>query len=163
MIFVLDICISVLIISLSTQIAERQGTAMYYQQPGSALVCHDLPFHRLPHTATDGPKCFCIYRLKCSKAISGWMVGWLSDGTYSKSTCGAKNAFVDIEAILTGESRPIFINFHLYSSMLSTFIFYFFHLLSHIILHLIFPRSVHHLVTNEAVNFVFCLCDIYYD
>ena len=39
--------------------------------PGSALVCHDLPFHRMPHTATDWPKCFCIYRLKCSKAING--------------------------------------------------------------------------------------------
>ena len=43
--------------------------------PGSALVCHDLPFHRMPHTATDWPKCFCIYRLKCSKAISGWTGG----------------------------------------------------------------------------------------
>ena len=40
-------------------------------------------------TVTDWPKCFCIYRFKCSKAISGWMVGWLSDCTYSKSTCDA--------------------------------------------------------------------------
>ena len=33
---------------------------------------------RLPHTATDWPKCFCIYRLKCSKALSGWVRwdGW---------------------------------------------------------------------------------------
>ena len=46
---------------------------------------------RLPHTATDWPKCSCIYRLKCSKATSGWLVGWLSDCTYSKSTCGANN------------------------------------------------------------------------
>ena len=30
-----------------------------------------MPFHRLPRTATaDWPKCFCIYRLKCSKGIS---------------------------------------------------------------------------------------------
>ena len=40
-------------------------------------------------TATDWPKCFCIYRLKCSKAINGWLVGWISHSTYSKSTCGA--------------------------------------------------------------------------
>ena len=37
----------------------------------------DLPWSTLlPHTATDWPKCFCIYRLKCSKAtISGWLDG----------------------------------------------------------------------------------------
>ena len=37
------------------------------------------------------PKCFCIYRLKCSKAISGWMgmdgMGMeISESTSSKST-----------------------------------------------------------------------------
>ena len=42
-------------------------------------------------TVTDWPKCFCIYRFKCSKAISGWMVGWLSDCTFCKSTCDANN------------------------------------------------------------------------
>ena len=26
-------------------------------------------------------------------AISGWMVGWLSDCSYSKSTCSANKAF----------------------------------------------------------------------
>ena len=46
---------------------------LYLAVPGSALVCHDLPFHRLPPTSTDWPKCFCIYRLKCSKATSGRM------------------------------------------------------------------------------------------
>ena len=46
---------------------------------------------RLPYTATDWPKCFCIYRLKCSKTISGWVVEWLSDCSYSKSTLGANN------------------------------------------------------------------------
>ena len=52
--------------------------------PGCTLVCHDLPFHRMPHSATDWPKCFCIYRLKCSKALSGWLDGrlggWKSPG-----------------------------------------------------------------------------------
>ena len=42
---------------------------------GCTLVCHDIPFHRMPHTATDLPKCFCIYRLKCSEA--GRMVGYM--------------------------------------------------------------------------------------
>ena len=39
------------------------------------------------------PNCFCIYRLYCSKAISGRLVGWLeiSGRPYSKSTCGANN------------------------------------------------------------------------
>ena len=52
---------------------------------------------RLPHTDTDWPKCFCIYRLKCSKAISGWLDGQtdISGRPYSKSTCGAKNAILD--------------------------------------------------------------------
>ena len=45
---------------------------LYLAVPSSAMVSHDLPFHRLPHTANDWPKCFCIYRLKCSKAIRGW-------------------------------------------------------------------------------------------
>ena len=31
-------------------------------------------YHRLPHTAADWLKCFCIYRLKCSKATS--RLGW---------------------------------------------------------------------------------------
>ena len=26
---------------------------------GCTLVCHDLPFHRMPRSATDWPKCFC--------------------------------------------------------------------------------------------------------
>ena len=39
----------------------------------SSQICHDLLYHRLPHTATDWPKCFCIYRLKGSKAISEWV------------------------------------------------------------------------------------------
>ena len=51
------------------------------------------PLLPMPHTATDWPKCFCIYRLKCSKAISGWLE--MSDCTYSKSTCGAKNGITD--------------------------------------------------------------------
>ena len=46
-------------------------------EPESAVFCHDLRFYRLPHTATDWPKCFCIYRLKCSNALSGWAVTWL--------------------------------------------------------------------------------------
>ena len=37
-------------------------TRLYLAVPDSALVCHDLPFHRLPHTATDWLKCFRIYR-----------------------------------------------------------------------------------------------------
>ena len=56
-------------------------SALFLAVPGSALVCHYLPFHKLPHTSTDWPKCFCIYMLKCSKAIigwMGWMVGWKS-------------------------------------------------------------------------------------
>ena len=36
--------------------------------------------HVAPHTATDWPKCFCLYRLKCSKAISGM---------YAKSMSGS--------------------------------------------------------------------------
>ena len=46
------------------------------------------------HIATDWPKCFCIYRLKCSKAISGWMDGRteISGRPYSKSTCGANKS-----------------------------------------------------------------------
>ena len=46
-------------------------------------------------TATDWPKCFCIYSLKCSKAISGWSDGWteISGRPYSKSTCGTNNIF----------------------------------------------------------------------
>ena len=70
-------------------------SALFLAVPGSALVCHYLPFHKLPHTSTDWPKCFCIYRLKCSKAISGWTDRWtggrseISGRPYSKSTCGA--------------------------------------------------------------------------
>ena len=43
---------------------------------------------RQSNTATDWPKCFCIYRLKCSKAISGWLDGRteISGKPYSKST-----------------------------------------------------------------------------
>ena len=43
---------------LSNQITERQGTAMYST-----------------HSAIEGLKCFWIYRIKYSKAKSGWM-GW---------------------------------------------------------------------------------------
>ena len=58
-------------------------TWLYLVVPGSALVCHDLSFHRMPHTATDWPKCFCIYRLKCSKAVSGWAVENLRDTLFN--------------------------------------------------------------------------------
>ena len=60
---------------------------LYLAVPGSALVCHDLPFQRLPRTATDWPNCFSIYRLKCSKDISGWDGRMeISVSTCSKST-----------------------------------------------------------------------------
>ena len=54
----------------------------------SAYICHYILDHRLPHTATDWLKCFCKYRLKCSKAISGWVVMGMeiSVSTSSKST-----------------------------------------------------------------------------
>ena len=44
--------------------------------------------HLAPHTATDWPKCFCIYRLKCSNAISlfGWDGMEISESTSSMST-----------------------------------------------------------------------------
>ena len=54
------------------QMMPQTCPALYPAVPGFALVFHDLPCHRLPHTATDWPKCFCIYRLKCSTDISGW-------------------------------------------------------------------------------------------
>ena len=56
-------------------LALLDGARLYLAVPGSALVCHDLPFHRMPHSANDSPKCFCIYRLKCSKAIIGIWIG----------------------------------------------------------------------------------------
>ena len=62
---------------------------LYLDVLGSALVCQDLPFHRLTHTATDWRKYFCIYRLKCSKATCGWDgKGWMeiSVSTNCKST-----------------------------------------------------------------------------
>ena len=39
--------------------------------PGCTWLCLGLPCSNLPQTATDWLKLFCIYRLKCSKAISG--------------------------------------------------------------------------------------------
>ena len=54
----------------------------------SAKICHDLLYHWLPHIATDWLKCFCLYRLKWSKAISGldWAGLEISVSTSSKST-----------------------------------------------------------------------------
>ena len=50
-------------------------SALYPAVPGSSQVCHALPYGRLPQTATGctcfPPSSFCIYRLKCSKAIQG--------------------------------------------------------------------------------------------
>ena len=43
-----------------------------------ATYCHILPL--------TGFKCFCIYRLKCSKAISGWVKG-------IKDACSTVNIF----------------------------------------------------------------------
>ena len=55
--------------------------SLFSTVPGSALVCHNLPFHRLSHNATDWPKakCFYVYRLKCSEAL-GMMgrMGWVT-------------------------------------------------------------------------------------
>ena len=56
---------------------------LYLALPWSTMIYHS----RLPHTVTDWPKCFGIYRLKCSKAISGW-VGWV-DGNLCKHLCGS--------------------------------------------------------------------------
>ena len=59
------------------------GTRLYLAVPGSAQVCHDLPYHKLPLTATDWLKCFCTNRPKCSKAIYKWIgygshtMGWM--------------------------------------------------------------------------------------
>ena len=69
--------------------------------PGSAFVCHDLPHHRLPQTATDWLKCFCIYRLKCSKAVSGvdgMGLGWksLKAPLLWAPLCGANDSTVTI-------------------------------------------------------------------
>ena len=52
-------------------------------------------------TATDWPKCFCIYRLKCSKAIRGWLDGRteISGRPYSKSTCGANKGAVIVRQL----------------------------------------------------------------
>ena len=61
---------------LAVHLALPDCARLYLAVPGSALVCHDLPFHRLPHTATGWPKCFCIYRVKCSKAMSWDGMGW---------------------------------------------------------------------------------------
>ena len=45
-------------------------TRLYLALPWSAMIYLSTDCHILPLA-----KCFCIYRLKCSKAISGW-VGW---------------------------------------------------------------------------------------
>ena len=42
------------------------------------FVVHCSPLSVFVHCWPDWPKCFCIYGLKCSKAITGWMdgMGW---------------------------------------------------------------------------------------
>ena len=65
------------------------GLLVIYLRSSSATDCH-----RLPHTATDWLKCFCIYRLKWPKAVSGWDGIWMeiSVSTSSESTfCAANN------------------------------------------------------------------------
>ena len=42
-------------------------SALYLAVPSSAMIYLTIDCHRV--------KCFCIYRLKCSKALSGWMDG----------------------------------------------------------------------------------------
>ena len=55
---------------------------------------YSATWHRLPQNATDWLKCFCIYGLKCSKALSGW-VGWDGIGSLNstESTYGANKVW----------------------------------------------------------------------
>ena len=53
-----------------------------------------------PPAATDWPKGFCIFRLRCSKAISCW------DGNLCKGTPLAKKCFLSGNARMRGGGRP---------------------------------------------------------
>ena len=63
-------------------------------------------------TAIDWPKCFCIYRLKCSKATGGWLDGRMeiSRSPYSKSTCGANNTSLMLRELVV-EIQNLFVDF----------------------------------------------------
>ena len=49
----------------------QHRTWLYLTEPGCARLCLGRPWFTLQHTATNWHKCFCIYRLKCLKSVSG--------------------------------------------------------------------------------------------
>ena len=67
-----------LYLAVPVYLASPDYARLYLALPGCTLACHELPLHRMPHTATDWSKCICIYiyRLNSYKGMVKRMVGW---------------------------------------------------------------------------------------
>ena len=68
-------------------------TWLYLAVPGCTCLCLGLPWSTFPQTATDWPKCFCIYRLKCKVKRGGREGGRVGGRVMSEELLSPGQAF----------------------------------------------------------------------